>query len=472
VALGAGLLAAALGPVLFYEGQVGVDALMPPLVMSCAALVLWASRGRGALAWGLVGVAVGVTALGRAVALAWMPLLLGWALARRGRRWRRGGGLLLGAALVIAPVTLRNLRAEGDFVLITANGGLNFFIGNHDGANGAYVFPAKLSFRAGDPADDFAGHRAAEQSEGRALTSREVSAWWSRRAWAFVRAEPARAAGLAVEKAKLLASDAEYMQLHDYGVYREVAPVLRVLPTAGFVTIPGLAGVVVLLVSRARRPLARRLAALALVFAASFLPFFVVGRYRAPWLLLLAPFAASFAGQVVVACRGRRWRSLLAPVALAAVVAWVSTRPVDEPSPAFEYLDFAHAALARGDPRGAAHWCERSLSRDPARVDAAALLGRLRREEGRYEDAERVLTGAVSRDPHEASAWLELGRVRIATGRLDAGIDALLEGLNAEPRSLETWRALADALHRSGRDDEAAAAERSIQRLLPLEEGP
>jgi hypothetical protein len=43
-ALGAGLASAVLGPVLFYEGQLGVDALMPCLVMGCVALALDAWR--------------------------------------------------------------------------------------------------------------------------------------------------------------------------------------------------------------------------------------------------------------------------------------------------------------------------------------------------------------------------------------------------------------------------------------------
>src|SRR5262249_17405128 len=161
-----------------------------------------------------------------AVVLAWMPLLLVWAIAPRRPRWRSGGALLLGAALVVAPVTLRNYAAEGDFVLITANGGLNLYIGNNEAANGAYVLPQGMAFRPGDAADDFEGRRVAEESEGRPLRSAEVSAWWSRRAMSFVRASPGRAAGLVLQKAKLLVSHAEYMQLHDYDVYREVAPIL------------------------------------------------------------------------------------------------------------------------------------------------------------------------------------------------------------------------------------------------------
>ena len=41
---------------------------------------------------------------------------------------------LLGAVLVIAPVTLRNYTIGGDFVLISYNGGVNFYLGNNANA--------------------------------------------------------------------------------------------------------------------------------------------------------------------------------------------------------------------------------------------------------------------------------------------------------------------------------------------------
>src|SRR5436305_14669652 len=121
-------------------------------------------------------------------------------------------------------------------------------------------------------------------------------------------------------KARLLANDAHYMQLQDYDVYRELAPVLGALPTAGFFLVPGIAGIIALAGAK-RRPLARRVAVLAGVFALSFLPFFVVGRYRAPWLFLLAPFAA-FASLEMVrltrSVRGRAWNNAVVVTTAAA----------------------------------------------------------------------------------------------------------------------------------------------------------
>jgi 4-amino-4-deoxy-L-arabinose transferase-like glycosyltransferase len=461
----AGILAALSGPVIFYEAQIGVDAIMPLLVVCSAALVVRASRRGRLVDWALAGAAVGVTALGRAVVLTWLPLLVAWALAANGTRLRRAARaaiLAAGAALVIAPVTIRNYLAEGDFVLISANGGLNFYIGNHAGANGGYVHPRGLSFRPGDPSDDFEGARAAEESTGRAMSSAEVSAWWSQQAWAFVRESPGEAARLARAKAQLLVSNTEIMQLQDYDVYGEVAPVLRALPTAAFIVVPGLVGLASLLASR-RRPLARRVAWLALLFGISFLPFFVVGRYRTPWLLLLAPFAARSIAGLLSSARARRWPRVGLSMAAGTAVLVVAMQPLGAsvPSVGFQYMAFARASLARGDRAAAARFCAQALARDPAWVDASALLARLDREEGNTDAAEKVLAAGLALRPRAAPLRLELGRLRLATHQPDAAADALRASIEADPRSIEAWSALADALRAAGRDKEAEAAARS-----------
>ncbi len=464
-ALGAGLLAAVLGPVIFYEGQLGVDGLMPFLVMGCVALAMDGWRRKKTLTFAMLGAVIGLTALGRPVVLAWIPFLLLWEVLPRPRRWMHCVALLAGTFVMIMPVTISNWRAEKTFILITANGGLNLFIGNNEAANGAYVLPQGVAFRPGDVADDFEGRRAAEDAEGKKLNSAGVSAWWSKRAWAFIRKEPGQEVWLALLKAQLLTSDTEYTQLHDYAVYREVAPVLGVLPTAGYVVVPGLAGLIGFFLKRERRPVAKRLAILWLVFAGSFIPFFVVGRYRVPLLLLILPFAVMWVKEVTAFYRQGAWRSLLLPGTLAAAVAVVATLPMNVPSTGFQYMNFARAALDKGDRRDAAHWCERALHDDPNNVEAVALLGRLRRQEGRYDDAEQVLEASVKQNPQNAAAWLELGRLRMETGHPDSAIEALRASIDADPRSLETWSALAAALHAAGQEEDAQAAERSYKRL-------
>ena len=62
----------------------------------------------------------------------------------RGARAKLLGALVLGGALVILPVTLRNRVVAGEWVLVTDSGGLNLYIGNGRGAIGTFRMPQHL----------------------------------------------------------------------------------------------------------------------------------------------------------------------------------------------------------------------------------------------------------------------------------------------------------------------------------------
>ena len=85
------------------------------------------SRGRRWLLWcGMIG---GLAALTRPAHLFFLLLLGLWLLARR--RLRDAVLVAVGALLVIAPWTARNVREYGRPVLIASEGGITFWTGNH-----------------------------------------------------------------------------------------------------------------------------------------------------------------------------------------------------------------------------------------------------------------------------------------------------------------------------------------------------
>ena len=76
----------------------------------------------------------GCAALTRPVGLAFLGLATLWLVARR-RPWL-AGALVLGALLVVAPWTARNVREHGRLIIVSAQGGVNFWLGNHPEAVG------------------------------------------------------------------------------------------------------------------------------------------------------------------------------------------------------------------------------------------------------------------------------------------------------------------------------------------------
>ena len=147
VALAAGFLWALYAQAVFYDGLV----LTPSLTNDCLAVALLLlallSRGGGPLLAVAAGLAVGLAAVLRANLLLLVPVVAVLLLfvpactPRDGdRRARRLAALLFvaGAAAVPLPIVLFNGAAHGEWVPVSANGGMNFWAGNNQDAQGIY----------------------------------------------------------------------------------------------------------------------------------------------------------------------------------------------------------------------------------------------------------------------------------------------------------------------------------------------
>ena len=63
------------------------------------------------------------------------------------------------------PFTAHNVLVGGEAVLLSANGGINFWIGNHAGADGVFAPPTDY-----DPVNDPLHREAASREAGRDLS--------------------------------------------------------------------------------------------------------------------------------------------------------------------------------------------------------------------------------------------------------------------------------------------------------------
>lgn len=93
------------------------------------------------------GLSLGLATLTRATALAVLPVIFAWLWLRsKNAIWHDVIKpfilILLVAFLVILPWTVRNYLVHREFILISSNGGLNFWIGNNEKATGEYAFPS------------------------------------------------------------------------------------------------------------------------------------------------------------------------------------------------------------------------------------------------------------------------------------------------------------------------------------------
>jgi tetratricopeptide (TPR) repeat protein len=436
----AGVLAAGYGPFLLHETLLTKNFLEPLLALAA----LWAGLRFGEsrrLRWAaLAGGFLGLAALVREVHVLLLAPLALW-LWRPGARpgdARRGGAaavtaLVGGFALVLTPVTARNLGAGGEFAVVTAAGGENFYLGFGPDAAGYYRPPPFVSTLPHLEHVDFRAE--ARLRTGRWFTQVESSRYWFREALREVAGGAWRAALLVAERAAALVNDYEMPDNEDYQVATRYLSLLRVLPTFGWVCGLGLAGLWFIREIPGRRDAwlpAGCIAALAF----GILLTFVIGRYRLAFVAIWLPLAGRGAAGVWELAASRSFPRLVVPALLIA----------------------GGSALAFSSPPRL----------DPERVVyKQGLYAREVEEAARVRDRLEDLQAGAGAEPRDPGRQVELGRALARTGRVPEAMHAFSRALTADPGYVPAHAGLAWVSSTLGRSTEAIAHLEAITRKEP-----
>ena len=133
VGLFAGAMACLYGPSIYFEGELLPTALAVFLNLLLLLVLLQPDRGRGqALVSGLVQ-GLAIVAVPNAALLAPCACLWYWKSTERAVRSKLIWCLLFAAtaSAVVGAVTARNWVVSGEFIPLSWNGGVNFYLGNH-----------------------------------------------------------------------------------------------------------------------------------------------------------------------------------------------------------------------------------------------------------------------------------------------------------------------------------------------------
>ncbi len=477
----AGLLYALAPAAVFYDGELLGDFLLPPVV---AAVALWGGgdlRGRRLVG---LGALIGLGAVARPILLLLLAPLALVAYTPRPAWVGRVGALAFGAMLLVAPVTARNAVVGGDAVLVSSNGGVNLFLGNRDGATGAFQAPAYW-----DSGLEAHSTREAEARVGHALRPSEVSRFWAREALGWIAAHPTRWAGLVGRRLRLFLGHYEIPNHMDLGFFAARSRTLRWLPARWWLVLAlGAAGVA--LGARRTREHALPLLMLAAYAGGIVALFFVTGRYRFPVFPLLAAFAGVGVAAWPAAGRARRAVAFGVSVVVIAIAAIPPPAEVRVTSGySYEHLAAAHqrrgelaeaeaallAGLADAGSPQAASYLQNNLAVIrmrrgdlPGAVDASFAAVALAPDNpgtllnhvlvlnaaGRVEEALPPVRAALATAPADPVLLAAQGRALAATGDLDGAVAAFDAALAGTP-SADTWFQLA-LCHEERGDRESA----------------
>jgi tetratricopeptide (TPR) repeat protein len=429
--LATGLIMALYGPLIHFDAQPLIPVLHIALIlggllimvragcdpMTSAAPPGNAPRTAGWRRWAGAGALWGLAAVATPNILLAVPVAAGWV-------WRRAGRaaialLIAGAAVPVALVAARNLAVAGEPVLISSNGGINFYIGN----NPDYDRTVRAR-----PGGEF--ERIAQEPENAGISGAAArSRWFAARGARFLLDYPGDALRLYARKALDLVAGREIPRNENMYDYRGTSLVLRILLWRAGLGFPfgviaplALAGALLGLggaipggaPGRDGRAGTALLFMVAGAYAFSVLLFFPTDRYRLP----LVPVAAILAGRMLVA-GAAAWRrpAILAGLLGGLVLFNLDAAKAQESWPEEAALNRAYALRALGRPAEAKEAYREAAALNPRRLDPPNALAAMAAAEGDWPEAEARYHELVALAPDFVEARTMLGRALAAQGR-------------------------------------------------------
>jgi len=447
--LAAAGLMAAYWSFIYFEGDLLEPVLSVPLIVAFVLVLLrWRDRP-SPLVIAVAGLLLGLLALVRPNALVLLPVAGAWiywvgrSAAPHAHTMRAIVLLFVGTAAVVLPVTVRNYRVSGDFVLISSNAGINLLIGNSARADGE-VRGTIPGIGALDTSFDYPGIvQRVEQLEGKPMSHAEVGRYLTARAVSEMKDDPGRTVHLIGRKTLLFWGPDEVADNKVLALDRAHSAVLRWIPLS-FAIILSL-GIMGLALAWKGAPGTRErrdgmsgvwlIVAVVVIWFASHLPIAVTARYRVPVIPFLIVFAAFFLRRLATSLRAHQFRSAAPWVIALAVVLTVS-----------------HVDLAGYEDDEARWHYQRAIAFQHGGDLGSAI--------DEYREALRI-------NPRYGAVYNDIAAALATEGRIAESVPYFRKALEINPGDPSVRLNLAMALEAIGRSGESHAQYREVLRLSP-----
>ena len=276
---------------LYFESELLLDPLfMLLLQLTLYRLLLWIDNKTLRNAF-LIGIFMGLAAITRPTILSWVvPLLLLIIIYKNQvlQWYKQILFFFIALILIIAPITIRNLIIADDPVLISSQGGINFYIGNNPDADGvSAVMPEPMGFNW---QISQISHIAVTET-GRELSSGEISSFWFGKGMKWITENPKDFINLYLKKLYFNISNREISNNRDLNQFFQIIPLLKYNPVV-FGILFAFSVIAILLLWR-RNKVLRLLVILLIIYLLAGSLFFFNSRFRLPMLPFYFIFSAS-----------------------------------------------------------------------------------------------------------------------------------------------------------------------------------
>ncbi len=412
------------GTFLFYDSMLLVEILFLFFALWAIYRLVLVGKSGTVSQYVVIGILLGLSALARPNILLVLPFIALW-LFWKGKKgnfnFASPVALALGTILAITPVTVRNYVVTDDFILISSQGGVNFYIGNNPDANGLTMVMPEISLTESVPWDKFVPvtHAQAEKEAGRKLTESEASAYWNGKAWKYIGENPGAFVSLTFKKIRYLFSGFENSDNGDIYYQRTQSYLYAALLWSFGIFFPfGLLlplALVGLYLTREKKQLLTPVYITLLAYTPSIVLFLVTARHRLLLVLLLIPFAAfALVWLWHWVTKKQKKRPLAIPLLLFIVVLFVCNIPYHEKSNFDDFQIHYNEALKYQNAGELVSAEQEYLEAARFYTGSATLynnLGYIQFMQGKSTDAERHLLQSIRINPDFYQPYNNLGLI-------------------------------------------------------------
>lgn len=416
--------------------------------------------------WGMLGLLIGITALGDGKLLIFVALTLLYSflkdqrlvLARMSKTFLP---MMIGIIFILGIAGMRNKVVGGDWVWISAQNGLSFYVGNNPKATGVFENPDFIRpTHGGQDADQVI---AAEVIAKRKLTPAQVGRFWRNQAFTFIKNNPLDYLRLLGRKFRLFFTETEYAYDLDMVLQRDWKRRVDINPF-GVICPLALVGMVM---ARARGRETAHVNIMILSQLMFTLVFFLTDRHRViilPFLIIYESYALfGLAGQVHL----RRLKPVAAAVGLILVfMAFLGPQAMPARDVAFYRLIKSAAVFERKkDFARAQEQYSLALALRPDDTNAMYNLANIHAMTGRWASARDYYEKVLSLNPYHIDALHNLGFVQEKEGADRQSFATFRRLLQLEPDAPDVLFQLGQIAQRTG---DCASAQTYFEHLIQL----
>jgi len=421
----ASVMACFYAPLIHFDAEFELPVLEVFLDLIVLLLLLRAGTKLKKRWWFLAGMLLGLSAILRPNILIFVPFVLLWICIKLWRKNKNkiifsGASFLLGTILIISPVTIRNWVVGKDFVFISSQGGINFFIGNNTESDGKTAAAAPGMFPYEGYKDNIwlTSIKLAEKNSGRKLKPSEMSGFWFKQAFGFIKTYPLKYLQLLGKKFYFFWNSYEIESNKDLYFYSRWSSLLRLLLWDHLLRFPfGVICPLALLGMILNAKFWKKyflIYAFILSYMFSVILFFVTSRFRLPVIPFLIMFASFSIYWLVEKIRKKQTRTFLVSLYILIplfLIANSNLFGVNKPDLSATYNTLGIIYSKKGWFDSAISIYQKSIEVNPNSALPHLHLGNAYYKKGYWDEAKNEYGQAINLDPNMAAAHNHLGYI-------------------------------------------------------------